>query len=84
MENSDRLTSAVEQAKLEQEIVIEKLNSKLKEYDQLDELLSSFTDKRTHEAMIPISKSNSKIFLNRKLTVFKSPSVLEDLLIQTT
>jgi len=56
MENSDRLASAVEQAKLEQEIVIEKLNSKLKEYDQLDELLSSFTDKRVHEAMIPISK----------------------------
>ncbi|CBY41969.1 unnamed protein product, partial [Oikopleura dioica] len=56
MENSDRLTSAVEQAQLEQEIVIEKLNSKLKEYEQLDDLLSSFTDKRTHEAMIPISK----------------------------
>ena len=70
MENSDRLTSAVEQAKLEQEIVIEKLNSKLKEYDQLDELLSSFTDKRTHEAMIPISKSIFIIIFLQKTDSF--------------
>ena len=57
MENSERLSEAVEQAKLEQQVVIEKLNSKLKEYEALDDLLSTFTDKRIHEAMIPISKS---------------------------
>ncbi|CAG5090053.1 Oidioi.mRNA.OKI2018_I69.PAR.g12446.t1.cds [Oikopleura dioica] len=56
MENSERLSEAVEQAKLEQQVVIEKLNSKLKEYEALDNLLSTFTDKRVHEAMIPISK----------------------------
>lgn len=78
MENSERLSEAVEQAKLEQQVVIEKLNSKLKEYQQLDDLLSTFTDKRVHEAMIPISKSKGHWLIETHDSV-QLPFAQEDL-----
>ena len=56
MENSEVLSKAVELANFEQELQLKKLQKIVDDYSNLDDLLSSITDKRVHNCMVPISK----------------------------
>ena len=56
MEGGSRLSEAVAQATLEQKLENKEYENTRDQYIELDNLLTTITDKRVHQCMVPLSK----------------------------